>query len=201
MSKVHNLLHGLAIKKHATARELAPLIGMPEGEVAALLEQAAKSGRSIANHGKYVLSPLAQVALHYDYSRHCAELRDTAAFVAAYEDFERINIELKTLITRWQTTDTGGARVPNDHSNRDYDLGIIDQLGELHERAEALLTKFENVLPRFAYYRTRLLAALEKAESGSVQWVSSPTIESYHTLWFELHEDLLRLLGRLRSEA
>jgi hypothetical protein len=64
-----------------------------------------------------------------------------------------------------------------------------------------LLSKFENILPRFAYYRTRLLAALEKAEAGNIQWVSSPTIESYHTLWFELHEDLLRLLGRLRSEA
>jgi hypothetical protein len=31
--------------------------------------------------------------------------------------------------------------------------------------------------------------------------VSSPKIESYHTLWFELHEDLLRLLGKRRSEA
>jgi hypothetical protein len=201
MSKMHNLLHGLAIKKHATPREIAPLIGLPEGEVAALLEQAAKNGRAIANHGKYMLSSLAQVALHYDYSRHCAELRDTSAFVAAYEDFERINIELKTLITRWQTMDTSGTRVPNDHSDRDYDLRIIDQLGEIHERAEMLLTKLESVLPRFAYYRARLLAALENAEVGNIQWVSSPTIESYHTLWFELHEDLLRLLGRLRSEA
>lgn len=201
MSKMHDLLHGLAIKKHAAPGEIAPLVGMPEGEVIALLEQATKSGRAIASHGKYVLSPLAQVALHYNYSRHCAELRDTAAFVAAYEDFERINVELKTLITCWQTMDTGGTRVPNDHSNRDYDLQIIDQLGELHERAEKLVTKFENVLPRFAYYRVRLLAALEKAERGDPQWVSSPTMESYHTLWFELHEDLLRLLGRLRSEA
>jgi hypothetical protein len=201
MNKMHDLLHGLAIKKHATPREIAPLIGMPEAEVAALLEQAAKSGRAIANHGKYVLSPLAQVALHHAYSRHCAGIRDTAAFVAAYEDFEHINIELKTLITRWQTTDTGGTRVPNDHSDRNYDLRIIDQLGGLHERAEILLAKFERNLARFAYYRIRLLAALENAECGNIQWVSSPTLESYHTLWFELHEDLLRLLGRLRSEA
>jgi hypothetical protein len=200
MSKMHQLLHGLAIKKHATAREIAPMVGMPEGEVVRLLDQATKNGRAIATDGKYVLAPLTKVALHYDYSRHCAELRNTAAFLAAYEDFERINIELKTLITRWQTLDAGGARLPNDHSDRDYDMRIIDQLGQLHERAELLLGKFTIVLPRFAYYRTRLLAALEQAESGNIQWVSSPSIESYHTLWFELHEDLLRLLGRLRSE-
>jgi hypothetical protein len=201
MSDMHALLHGLAIKKHATPREIGPLVGMPEAKVAVLLEQAAKSGRAIESGGKYVLSPLAQVALHCDYSRYCADLRESAAFVAAYESFERINVELKTLITRWQTMDAGGARVPNDHSNRDYDLQIIDRLGELHERAEALLLKLEKVVPRFAYYRTRLLAALEQAERGSIQWVSGATIESYHTLWFELHEDLLRLLGRQRSEA
>jgi hypothetical protein len=201
MSKMHELLHGLAIKKHATPREIAPSIGMPEDEVIRLLDQATNSGRAIATDGKYVLTPLAQVALHYDYSRHCAGLRNTAAFLAAYEDFEAINVELKTLITRWQTLDAGGARLPNDHSDRDYDLRIIDQLGQLHERAEVLLGKFASVLPRFAYYRTRLLAALDQAESGHIQWVSSPSIESYHTLWFELHEDLLRLLGRLRSEA
>jgi hypothetical protein len=201
VNKMHTLLHGLAIKKHATPREIAPLIGMSEGEATALLERAVESGRAIANQGKYALSPLAQVALHQDYSRHYAELRDEAPFVATYEKFESINIELKSLITRWQTMDAGPTRVPNDHSDRDYDLQIIDQLGELHERVEILLTEFEEVLPRFAYYRIRLLAALENAEAGNIQWVSSPAIESYHTLWFELHEDLLRLLGRLRSEA
>jgi hypothetical protein len=201
MRKMHELLHGLAIKKHATPREIAPWIGIPEGEVVSVLDQATKSGRAIEQNGKFALTPLAHVALHYDYSRHCAELRETAAFLAAYEDFERINVELKSLITRWQILDAAGTRVPNDHSNRDYDLRIIDQLGQLHERAEGLLDKFSGVLPRFAYYRTRLLAALEHAEGGNIQWVSSPTIESYHTLWFELHEDLLRLLGRLRSEA
>lgn len=201
MSDMHALLHGLAIKKHATPGEIAPLIDMPEVKVTALLEQAAKSGRAIDSRGKYVLTPLAQIALHCDYSRHCADLRASTAFIAAYESFERINIELKTLITRWQTMDAGGARVSNDHSNRDYDLQIIDRLGELHERAEALLLKLEKVVPRFAYYRRRLLAAVEHAESGNIQWVSSATIESYHTLWFELHEDLLRLLGRQRSEA
>ena len=38
------------------------------------------------------------------------------------------------------------------------------------------------------------LNAGEKAEKGAVAWVSDAKIESYHTVWFELHEDLLRLM-------
>ena len=32
------------------------------------------------------------------------------------------------------------------------------------------------------------------------EWVSDARLPSYHTLWFELHEDLLRILGRRRAE-
>ena len=52
----------------------------------------------------------------------------------------------------------------------------------------------------FASIGDKLLAALEKAEDGAIEWVSDAKIESYHTLWFELHEDLLRLMGREREE-
>jgi hypothetical protein len=201
MIRMSELLHGLAIKKHATAGEIAPLVGMPEADVSALLQQAVQTGRAIEAHGKYALSPLAQMALAGDYSRRFAALRDNQVFVAAYEGFERVNVELKKLITRWQTVESAGVRVANDHSNREYDTQILDRLGQLHERAEALLARMESVLPRFSYYRIRLLEALERAEGGKIEWVSSPKIESYHTLWFELHEDLLRLLGKQRSEA
>jgi hypothetical protein len=198
---MHQVLHGLAVKKHAGAPDIARLVGLPENEAAALLCEATQRGRALEENGRYVLSPLARVALESAYSRYCADLRENAAFIETYDAFERINIELKALITSWQTVDAGAHRVANDHSDADYDLRVIDRLGELHERADTLLSQFERVLPRFAYYRTQLLSALEKAENGERQWVSSPKLESYHTLWFELHEDLLRMLGRRRSES
>src|ERR1700749_3568399 len=162
MNRMSELLHGLAIKKHAAPGEIPPLVGMPAAEAAALLQQAAKTGRAIETQGKYALSPLAHMALAWDYSRRFAALRGNQVFIAAYERFERINVDLKTLITRWQTVETAGARVANDHSNRDYDTQILDRLGQLHERAEALLTRMESVIPRFSYYRIRLLEALER---------------------------------------
>ncbi len=201
MNRMHQVLHGLAIKKHAGAPEVARLVGLSEDAAAALLREAALRGRTLEQNGKYLLSPLARVALESDYSCRCADLRENTAFIEAYDAFERINIELKALITNWQTMDAGGQRVANDHSDPGYDMRVIDRLGELHERADTLLSRFERVLPRFAYYRVQLLSALEKAENGEQQWVSSPRLESYHTLWFELHEDLLRILGRRRSES
>ena len=197
---MHLVLHGLAIKKHADAHDIAGLIGMPEDRVNALLGEAAASGRAIEANGKYLLSPLARVTLDFDYSNVYCDQRENADFFAAYEAFERINVQLKALITDWQTMDVGGKRVPNDHSNKDLDEKLIDRLGKLHERADAIFAKLAAGLPRLGYYRTHLLAALEKAEDGAIEWVSDARIESYHTLWFELHEDLLRIVGRTREE-
>jgi hypothetical protein len=201
MNTLHLVLHGLAIKKHAAAEQIARLVGLPSQTASTLLAEAAKRGRVSEEQGKYVLGVLAGIALESDYSRQYAELRDNRPFVDAYEAFEKINIELKNLITQWQTVETAGQRMPNDHSNRDYDMRVIDRLGDLHERVDVLLARFERVLPRFAYYRTQLFDALEKAEGGASVWVSGAKIDSYHTLWFELHEDLLRILGRKRSES
>jgi hypothetical protein len=200
MSAMHLTLHGLAIKKHAAAADIAGLIGLPVAEAERQIATAVASGRAVAVGGKFMLSPLARVALESDYSRHYAGLRENSDFFAAYEAFERINVQLKTLITDWQTIEVGGQRVANDHGNEAYDAKVIDRLGDMHERADAILARLSAGLPRLDYYRKHLLGALEKAEDGATEWVSDAKIESYHTLWFELHEDLLRIVGRTRGE-
>ena len=197
---LHLVLHGLAIKKHATAEAVAGIIGLDPVRVAALLQGALGKGSVLEAKGKFSLQPMARIALEGDYSRYCSELRENPAFVRLYDDFEVVNGALKALITDWQVVEIAGARIPNDHSNQEYDNRIIDRLGDLHERAERVLTQFSQELPRLAIYRDKLLAALEKAEDGELEWVSDARLESYHTLWFELHEDLLRMLGRTRVE-
>jgi hypothetical protein len=200
MSDTHLVLHGLAIKKHGTAEAVAGLMGMDAAEVGRLLDELAGGGRVVAAQGKYMLTPLARMALDGDYSRYYGELRSDPAFVAAYDAFEHVNTALKALITDWQTVEVGGERLINTHADADYDRRIIDRLGELHERALTVLGRFAAALPRMAVYRDKLEAALEKAEDGAVEWVSDAKLDSYHTVWFELHEDLLRMLGRERVE-
>ena len=164
------------------------------------LGKLVEAKRVVEAQGKYLLAPAARMALDMEYSRLYEDVRANPAFAAGYEEFERLNSTLKQLITEWQTIDVRGQRVPNDHSNKDYDDKIIDRLGDLHERAELALDRLASALPRFSIYRDKLGAALEKAEDGEIAWVSDAKIESYHTLWFELHEDLLRLMRREREE-
>jgi hypothetical protein len=135
-----------------------------------------------------------------EYSRFNESLRANHDFVAAYQRFEVINKDLKQLITDWQTMDVGGKRVANDHSNKDYDERVIGRLGDLHERFEPILKKLCAGEPRLKVYSDKLGVALEKAEDGEAAWVSDAKLDSYHTVWFELHEDLLRLLGHVREE-
>ena len=71
--------------------------------------------------------------LDSDYSRFYEGVRGNPAFQAGYAAFERLNVMLKQLITDWQTIPVRGERVPNDHSDKDYDSKIVDPLGELHE--------------------------------------------------------------------
>mgnify|MGYP003628204286 CR=1 FL=1 len=200
MQDTHLVLHGLAIKKHANAEAVSSVIDVPLERVQTLLDDAVARGRAVHAKGGYMLSPTARMALDGEYSRYYDALRNNDAFSAAYEAFEKINVELKTLITDWQTMSIGGQRVPNDHSDKAYDASVVDRLGELHERADSILSRLCKGLPRLHTYQDKLLAALEKAEAGETQWVSDARSESYHTVWFELHEELLRLMGRERSE-
>ena len=201
-SNLHLVMHGVAIKKHCDPGAVAPLIGMSIESVADELAAAEQSGRLVVADGKYMLSPAGHMILLGEYSRFYADLRKDTNFASAFERFELINTELKQLITDWQTLEIAGNRVLNDHADADaeYDDKLIGRLGDLHERFEPVLTTMVTGEPRLNCYKEKLTAALEQAEDGAIEWVSDAKIDSYHTVWFEMHEDLLRLLGREREE-
>ena len=55
-------------------------------------------------------------------------------------------------------------------------------------------------LPRLAAYLERLERANAAAQGGDQRYVASPRVDSYHSVWFELHEDLILLAGRNRAD-
>lgn len=199
MNELHLALHGLAIKKHAGPAAIAGAVGLNELRVAELLQQATATGRSVEAQGGYMLSPAGRMILDGLYSKVYANEREDQAVLQAYARFERINTELKHLITDWQMVDVGAQKVRNDHANQDYDARVLDRLGDLHERTTPILTAMSQRVPRLGIYQRKLENALERAEAGATQWVSDAKLESYHTVWFEMHEDLLRILGRERE--
>jgi hypothetical protein len=46
-----------------------------------------------------------------------------------------------------------------------------------------------------------LRAALDRVRAGETAWLTRPLIDSYHTVWFELHEELILAVGLTREEA
>ncbi|HVO53105.1 MAG TPA: hypothetical protein VMT37_01690 [Solirubrobacterales bacterium] len=195
-------LHGLAVKKAGSPAAVAAVLGADESEIESALEAAVAEGRAAGAKGTFMVAPAGREWLDSRYPEAYAEFRADPAASEAYERFERINRELLSLFTDWQMMPAaGGERVPNDHSDADYDNGVIDRLGAQHERAEKVLDRFAELDPRLGIYETRLDEAYDRVLAGEIDWVSGARIDSYHTVWFELHEDLLRMLGREREEA
>jgi hypothetical protein len=197
----HLVTHGLAISQIGSVQAIADLLGIDPGRVARVLHDLVSTGRARKVHDRFILTPVSRMALESDYSRHYGDLRANADFVAGYEEFERINVDLKDLICKWQTLQVARDVVPNDHSDVEYDQRLLRRLGELHERTDLVLKQLAGRLPRLGIYRDRLRRALGRARDYEIEYVSGVGVESYHTVWFELHEDLLRLMGRVRAEC
>jgi hypothetical protein len=196
------VLHGLAVKKAGRPADVAGVLGRAEDEVSSALADAVAAGRAIGANDTYMVTPAGRAWLDEQYPSVFASFRQDPAATETYERFERINRKLLALFTDWQMVPApGGGRTPNDHTDPDYDRGIIDRLGVQHERAEKVLERFAELEARLGVYRDRLESAYDRVLAGDHDWVSGARIDSYHTVWFELHEDLLRMLGREREEA
>ena len=143
------------------------MVGADEGEIEASLEAAVAAGRAAGAKGTFMVSPAGREWLDAQYPEVFAGFRADPAATETYERFEKINRELLALFTDWQMVPSaGGERVPNDHSDADYDTGVIDRLGAQHERAERVLDGFAALEPRLGLYKERLDTAYDKALAG-----------------------------------
>lgn len=194
------VLHGLALRRRSDIEGLEQTTGFGREVIEQALERARKAKLVAVVRTHYLLTAAGDAALGVVYSQRFAECRRDLPLAAAYERFESLNRELKALITDWQVRPLGVAKVPNDHSDAEYDDRIFQRLCSLHDRAEEILSVLSSSLPLVARHADRLCAALERAESGEPEWISGVHCDSYHAVWFELHEDLLRLLGKSREE-
>lgn len=121
---------------------------------------------------------------------------DHSALEADYHRFDVVNRDFKQLVSDWQLRDGQ----PNDHSDAAYDAAIVARLQALDRDFAPLLTGIVNKAPRLAHYPQRLANAQARLQDGDGSWLARPIADSYHTVWFELHEDLIGLLGLSRVE-
>ncbi len=113
----------------------------------------------------------------------------------AYQRFLAVNQRLLDICTDWQLREVDGAQVVNDHTDALYDAVVADSLATIDSVTHPVLDELADALERFGGYGPRLSSALSKVQGGDGEWFTKPTIDSYHTVWFELHENLLATLG------
>lgn len=121
---------------------------------------------------------------------------DRQALTALYEEFDRHNTALKQIVSDWQIK--SGA--PNDHTDEAYDRAVIDRLSGLDVEFRPLVARIAQVAPRLTIYQRRFGNAVEQIRAGDTSYFARPITDSYHTVWFEFHEELIGLLGRTREE-
>ncbi len=120
---------------------------------------------------------------------------DEAAIRVAYDEFRSVNTEFKLLVTDWQLR----AGQPNTHEDADYDAAVLSRLGDVHTRVTPVVDAVSAELPRLGRYSAKLQAALDRVRAGETMWLARPLIDSYHTVWFELHEELILAAGLTRE--
>jgi len=191
------VLHALRCGGNAGLTRVATATGLGESDVESELIDLAVAGlvtHMAGDFGGWGLTDTGRVVTAERITDELESARARTAVTAAYDRFLVLNPELLDLCTAWQLRSIDGVRTANDHSDPSYDARVLDRFAELDQRAAIVGAELSAALPRFGRYRTRLTAALDRATSGALEYVADSTA-SYHTVWAELHEDLLATLG------
>lgn len=116
---------------------------------------------------------------------------------SAYRDFLALNPRTLEICSDWQVR-SRDPLVLNDHTDRTYDAQVLRRLATVDASVQRVCVHLSARLHRFSHYGPRLGAALHRAMQGDARQVAD-ALDSYHTVWFQLHEDLLVTLGRERQ--
>ena len=87
----------------------------------------------------------------------------------------------------------------NDHTDWAWDERVLRTLTSLGGALRRLGDRLADRLHRFDGYADRYTSALAKVDTGQRRWVDAPDRDSCHTVWMQLHEDLLATLGIARG--
>ncbi len=181
------VLHTLRCIGFAELSRVAGASGLDEPAVESQLIDLAVDGLVMRTPGEFRAWGLTERGRAED-ARRTARALDAAgaraAVTAAYEKFLVLNPELLDLCSAWHLRAERG--IPAER--------VLAAFADLDGRAEPVCAELTAAVPRFGRYRVRLGAALGRARSGELDQLTDG-LDSYHNVWFQLHEDLLATLG------
>jgi len=179
-------LNAVYLRKMATVNALAECAGLEVDAARALVDEAVANGLLLDLGGQYMLQEDGTRAVLEFYTETYSEQRQNQDLVGWYDRFEIINTQFLKLVSDWQAEQSG-------------DDATLSRLTRTVERLIKALSQAIDIIPRYQIYADRFAAALAHVDQGDHSYVSSPTTDSMHNVWFEFHEDILAVLGKPRD--
>jgi hypothetical protein len=196
----YDVLNAVALKKMTGATAVSEIVDLTIDEVRAEFAELAAEGL-IVQIGETVLPTDASGPMLVESAAaHYGPIRTDPTVLQIADKFEDVNSRFLRAMSAWQQLEVGGRKLANDHSDSAYDAKVTSTIERLVSRLEGLLDALGERDGRFRTYIGRFQRSLAKVDSGDIAFVSDPTKDSVHNVWFEFHEDLLRTLGRARKE-
>jgi DNA-binding MarR family transcriptional regulator len=192
------VLQAVRLKGRVRPADLAATLGQDLGDITDIVDRLTGSGL-LVDGTTLRISPSGRARLETLLAEERRDV-DAAAMAAAYHDFRAVNADFKALATDWQLKG-GPEGKPNTHDDAEYDAAVLARLDEVHARVVPIIEAAAVQLPRLKAYPSKLLVALGKVKAGETAWLTAPLIDSYHTVWFELHEELILATGLTREQA
>lgn len=175
------ILQAIRLKGRIGEVALAETLGAPRATVAAALDDLARAGLTVSGDS---------VRLSDAGRGRCDELlaaeratANTHALATTYAAFHVVNGEFKAVVTDWQCSG---------------DAVVLQRLDGIHRRVLPIIAAAAEQLPRLGVYADKLEAALGRITAGDTGWLARPLVDSYHTVWFELHQELIQACGLTR---
>lgn len=191
-----SLLRLVALKGRASVAILGEALALPVEAVVRLFDPLCDAGLVLRTDDILRLGVPGRERLRTLLARE-RDAADPGAVREVYEAFRILDGEVKSAMTAWQVRPDGR---PNDHAEQAYDDGVRRRLLDLHGRLGALAPRLVTLAPRLAEVKERLDRAAARIEAGDAGAVARVMADSYHTVWFELHEDLLSIAGLSRRD-
>jgi pyruvate, orthophosphate dikinase len=193
------IVRALFIKGVVTVETLAPAVVAAAESLGPVLAEMAAAGL-IGDPSAFIQLTAEGKALGSEIMAADRDAWGVDNASGALDAFLPLDHRVKEIVTAWQMSEVDGAPVLNDHSDEAYDAVVLERFAALHQDAAAWLEGLFVGLPRLADYSSRLNIAASMVAEGDHRYIASPRLDSYHNVWFELHEDLIHLSGRTRED-
>ena len=191
------VLNTIVLKKSSTVEALAAPTGLAPDAVSRIVGYLTEEGHVLEFDGLVMPDDSATEAVKKYNEERYGDIRGQSDVAYCHQRFEELNELMLKAIDAWQQVKLGGSKIPNDHLDVTYDDKVISRIDGIISKLDDVLGKFGQRAVRFHRYPPRFEAAMNKVEADR-RFISDPRVESVHNIWFELHEDILFLLGKER---